>query len=228
MPYATDTVKMTARGHIYNVQSWSTSLWFATDGFPVATTYGQDQMNGLKNSSDLKGYWDAWWTSVSGIVSSACTLSSIDYSVYSGESHAPFAAASYVHAFTTSGNTPSLPPEVAVVVSTHTNDSGPSGRGRSYLPCMAGTMVATTGQLDNSFVSAILGAYVTLLSAISGHSFDDSVSGSPGQTYNLRPSLASYKKGTNHRLTSLSVDSRYDVQRRRENHLAATRQSANL
>lgn len=228
MPYATDTVKMTARGHIYNVQSWSTSLWFATDGFPVATTYGQDQMNGLRDSSDLRTYWDTWWHSVSAVTSSACSLSSIDYSVYEGVSHAPFAAASYVHAFTPPGVVPSLPPEVAVVVSTHTNDSGPSGRGRSYLPCMAGTMVAGTGQLDPSFVSGVLAAYTTLLSAISSHSFDDSVSGSPGQTYNLRPSLASYKKGTNHRLTSLSVDSRYDVQRRRENHLAATRQSASL
>lgn len=71
-------------------------------------------------------------------------------------------------------------------------------------------------------MTEVLGAYYTLLSSIAGHDFQQP-GGGPESTYNLVPSLASYKNGTNHALTSLEVDSRYDVQRRRENALASSR-----
>ena len=224
MPYATDTVKMTVSGFIYGVQSWSTGLWFGTSNFPAGGDYGQTQTDGLRDSADLQGYWGDWWHTLAPIVSSAVSMVSVTYDVYEGATHAPHAQSVWDHTQPTSGSGPANPPEVAVVVSTRTATPGASGRGRSYLPCMGSTMAPANGGIDPAFTSLILGAYSTLLNAIASHNFDSDLG--DGSIYQLYPSLASFKNGTNHPLTMIQVDSRFDVQRRRENKLASTRISA--
>lgn len=218
MPYAEDTVKMTLEGTIYNVQSWSTGLWFGTSGFPVGSDYGIAQMNGLRDSGDLQGYIESFAVSMEHFWTTAVKLTQVRYAVYEGVGHTPKAESIWVLPSPYAGSgSPSLPSECAIVCSTRTNTPGPSGRGRSYSPLLSSSIAAPGGGMLLSDAQIVSDAYGALLSAINAHDFEDEVGS--GFTYNLYASLASYKMGTNHPLTAVQVDTRIDSQRRREDKL---------
>jgi hypothetical protein len=218
MPYATDTVKATVRGTIAGVQSWSTGFWFATANFDPLDAYGQAQLDGLRDSSDLQGYWGTWWASLSGIASALTNFTNVEYSLYEGASRAAKAVSVWTPGTPFSGGGGvSMPPECAICVTMQTADPGGSGRGRSYFPHLGGTLDGTTGGLTLTNAQAVATAYGILLADIAAHDFDAELPGPT--TYNLVPSLASFLKGTNHPLTKVGVDTRVDSQRRREHKL---------
>jgi hypothetical protein len=85
-----------------------------------------------------------------------------------------------------------LPPQCAMSVSTRANILGRRGRGRIYLPALAGTLIQGDGTLDNTKTAAIRAAFVTYLNNL------QNVPGtpdylplytimSPGKTEGVRP-----------------------------------------
>lgn len=225
MPYATDVVKFTMFGTIRSVQSWSAGMWWGTSGFPAGFTYGQDQINGLRDSTDLQGYWNTFMTHFKEQLSSRAVCSGIRYDLYSGNSRASKATAEYIPASPWTGSSDQvMPSEVALCFSAYTGDPGPSGRGRFYWPVPGASLATSTGGFDISTATTLLTDYSTFVAAVAAHSFDDEHSG----TYGLYPSLASWEKGTNHAVTTLKVDTRFDSQRRRENKLPVSRVSIGI
>lgn len=226
--YATDTVKMTMKGYIRSVQPWSCGLWFGTSDFGITNTYGQDQINGLRDSSDLQGYWDTFFGVAGVYLGTGAKATEIQYDLYSGSSRASHATSVYVPGSPWGGSAAqSMPAEVALAVSMYTSDPGPSGRGRYYFPMLSGGVDNATGNATAADAEDLTIATHALLSSIAAHPFDIDVSGETG-SYHLYPSLASWKNGTNHPLVKVGTDTRFDTQRRRENHLASTKYWATL
>lgn len=228
MTWAQDTVRMEARGTILGVQTWSTGFWFATGGFPVGVTYGQDQLNGLRDSADLQGYWAQWVTDMGSQLSSAVQVTSVEYLLYQPEQKTAVAVAEWIPAAPLAGaGTLRLPAECACCVGFYTGDEGPKGRGRSYLAALGMAINPATAGYVLADVDAVLTGYHGLLSSIDGHTFQSSpVPGDAG--YNLHPSLASYMHGTNHRVLTIKADTRVDGQRRREDKLPAQKRAMNI
>jgi len=115
-------------------------------------------------------------------------------------------AAAGVFAPVAGSSTSQMPSQIAVVVSTHTGFLGRKNNGRMYLPCTSPTI--NTGQLSSAQTTAIANAAADALSAIFG------------VTYSGFPAPLVVGQNGNP-LTTLSVDSVLDTQRRRRNQTAA-------
>jgi hypothetical protein len=97
-------------------------------------------------------------------------------------------------------------PNQCALVATHlTGLPGRSNRGRTYLPGPAVGLLAA-GQLGTASTTTVANAYAAFMSAI----LHDA-------TAPVNPVVASNKHGTSQAITSIRVDTKCDVQRRRAN-----------
>lgn len=97
----------------------------------------------------------------------------------------------------------SLPDQTCLVATLLTGHAGRRNRGRIYLPCNGYKLIA--GQLDQPTTAAIAANVASLIGLWNGHLGDQ------------RISVLSQVAGSANPVTSVQVDSRTDVQRRRAN-----------
>lgn len=108
-----------------------------------------------------------------------------------------------------SGTTTVLPPEVALAVSLRAPILGRRGRGRIYLPALAGALLTSNGTLSSSPNTTIRGAMVTLI---------NNLQNVPSGPYTYMPivGVTSAGSATAVRPYEVRVGSHFDVQKRRQ------------
>lgn len=198
-----DYQKIVIQGKGPGSEIWQTG--FAT----VVTTPITSQAGLQSYSNTLEPFVNTWWTSVKPHV--APLYSYLGIAVY--QYQAPSTTAQF-QAQTTRAAVPGtivgsiIPIDTACVVSLRTAVPGRSTRGRMYVPCHD-LVQATDGCWASSVNTAIGTATKTLFNAILG--------GSTGGVAVVSRTHNSYQL-----LTGLVTDNKPDVQRRRENRLAAS------
>ncbi len=205
-------LKAVLRGHIGTVQTWSIGLWLDT----VAGGGGVDpdaaaalllpDAHTMANS--LKGYW-----------STDTTFEGIDTAFYPGGTTVASRTGHAVDSSPVAGvsSTNLLPTFCAVCCTLKTSHSGRSYRGRVYWPITAAGL-STDGQIDNSVCSAFANALKTMLQA--WHALDMSSAGLAGSGGN-QPTVVSFTRALSTFITAIQVDSKLDVQHRREDKIGA-------
>jgi hypothetical protein len=122
------------------------------------------------------------------------------YSYLDTSGHATYIAESpLVVAGTSTGD--QLPNQCALVVTLNTAHAGRRNRGRIYLPCTQATLVA--GQLAASAVGQVTLWWANYITALNGELGDQHIV------------VLSQVAGASNSVTSVRVDSRIDIQRRR-------------
>lgn len=201
--------RLSIKGTIQNVQTWSINIGFTGPG----TVTNTDLSTWL---ASLDTAIATWWNTGNGVkyVNPSyvqCTSSSAEY--YAANSAVPMAQAAHTFASALPGNSTSyLPTQCAAVHSLHTNAAGRSNRGRLYVP-VTGALLSSGPVLGTSNVDAMASSMSTLLHAINISSLAASA---PQVIVRGSSVLSGYP------VTSLSVDNEVDIQRRRADKLFAS------
>jgi len=217
-------VRLTLHGTMNSVQSWSTSFWF---DYAVGTTVPSaiNCVLAMTNSDELEGFIETFQGLLVAQMAPYTTFTTWSVLAY-GEGALNPAEGVAQHPVPLAGtSTTILPPEVAVVASLVTAQTGQSHRGRSYLPT-TGVHADPTGSLSPVTAQAIATYVANLLSSINGHTFIDPTG--IGLAFSLSASVNSVQLGVSTRIVAVRVDTRFDAQRRREDKLIGTISQVNL
>lgn len=184
-------------GHLSGGEIFQTGFWVSEAPSDAAATTADAQA--------VATYLNAHWIDPGSPVSLLDSAAGYDkITVYSYPNGGP--DASYVGEAALTGavgsGTQSLPDQCALVVSLHTGMSGRRHKGRMYTPMTKGT-VATGGQLAGSFTNNVATWWGATFAGINS-------AVAPGFVVVL-----SQIAGSAQRVTSVAVDTRVDIQRRR-------------
>lgn len=184
-------------GHLPNGEKFQTGFWVSEAPSDAAATTADAQA--------VATYLNAHWADVGSPTSHLSAGGQYELvTVYSYPSGGP--DASYVGTAALTGGsgtgTQSYPDQCSMCVSLHTGLSGRTHNGRMYIPYLAGGALSA-GQIGSSLLNNYATWWKTTFDGINS-------AVSPGFTVVL-----SQKLGTAQRVTSLSIDSRMDIQRRR-------------
>lgn len=108
----------------------------------------------------------------------------------------------------TASNTATMPPQIALAMSTRTGARGGSGRGRMYLPCNGSAQGGTDGRPLSTILTNVGSGGKTFVQALLAQVDDVAVVSQGSQTYSS--------------ITALAVGNAFDVQRRRAEQTAET------
>lgn len=190
---------------------WETGFWLQ-GGLPTSDGAAQAQAEliygVLLSESDppvIPALATSWVNAGGAIRGARC------YSYNNGGSQATYAG-EYTAPTATTGTAPGhLPNQVCAVVTLRTDQSGRSYRGRMYLPAF-GAALSTTGGLFGQFDQTNCQTMVNDLAA----AFQDLGASDAGT-----PVVVSPTRGVATLITSITMDTRADIQRRRANKQAA-------
>lgn len=143
----------------------------------------------------------AFWNSSTNVKGARC------YAYPDGGPNATYAGEYLAPSPTAGSKTQYLPNQVAMVVTLRTAQSGRSYRGRMYLPCSAGAL-QTSGSGVGQLTQAPLQALCDDITA----AFRDIASSSAGE-----PCVVSSARSAATPITTVTMDTRLDIQRRRAN-----------
>lgn len=201
----TDALRCVVNGNIGSVQTWSTSIWVSLGAMGGPLT--QAQINTL--ASQVATPTQTWLSNLAsaGIWSADTTVSNLTCYWYPALS-TKSALVSTPQTMTGSGSSSVYQPSyVSMVVSLRSDTPGRSGRGRLYIPCTATTLSSghkfTSGPATNvgTFTQTYLKAVNLLTFALPAN--------------NNKVNVASFSKGLQYTVTSISVDDNPDTQHRR-------------
>ena len=219
MPFAEHSIKFTLSGTINGAQSWSTGFWAHYGIGAGGVIPSADAMLGaLVGSTALDGFVNNWLGAIDDLLSTTTRFTQLKYSVYGEGADDPSVGIrpTPIAPIQGSGAT-TVPPEVAVVASLRTGKVGASYRGRMYLPLLS-CAVTAAGQIPSASAIEVANSTAALFTAIGGHSFDAG-GGTGSDDTTVTPGVFSAKLGLVTTVTQVSVDERFDAQRRREDKL---------
>jgi hypothetical protein len=216
VPFKPHTAKVVLGGHINTVQTWSTGFWLTFSGFAGAAPSADKVAGDLEGNTDVNTMVDALWSSLSSFIARTCTFDSVRYTCYGEDTSTPSESLRSAATPGAGGSNNGLPPECATVASLHTSRPGGSYRGRMYLP-LTGLAIGLDGFMQETNAQTTANAVAALFNSLNGHTFEGAPGGAGG--YGVNVVVFSPKLGTTQPVTSVSVDTKVDVQRRREHKL---------
>lgn len=183
-------------GEIFNTGWWGQGDLFSTD---AGCQTQADSVVASLGTSEFSGLW-------TNIADTATIINKVMvYGYPEGGPHASVMAESPTHKV--GGGPAALPLQCCLVATTLTGSPGRSNRGRIYWP-VTGANVGTDNQLSEAITQQVATVTYALLA--------------PGEGSGPGPIVVSQKHGTFKPITSIRVDSRVDIQRRRAAKEAAT------
>lgn len=195
--------RVVIKGTSIGAEQWQTGFWTVA-GTPPTT---QAQLS--TDCSAIAAFVSTWWTAVKAGVYNSFSLTEVDmYQYVSPSVTASLQAQTILSAVagTLAAAGPSI--DQACVCSVRSSTPGRSGRNRLYVPCH--TAVSNVNGCFSSAINNTIGtATKALFTSVAGYS-----------TY--VPVVLSRTKNQWYQPTGFNTDNKPDVQRRRENRLAAT------
>lgn len=142
-------------------------------------------------------------TGVKALFSTNTTYRSVKSYLYGGGSNTILQSLTNITPVSGSSASAALPNQCAIVVTLKSGIPGRSNRGRAYLPMGCAGILANDGQLTSTQAGTIATAFASMLTAVKSGIAP------------IQPVVASPTHGSSKNLVSVSVDTRFDVQRRR-------------
>lgn len=214
MPQVGQAVRLTFKGLIASVQTWSTSIWWGVDGGGVTTPSAAQVVAGMTLSTDLETAIDSLWASLSLYMSSNTVMNNWEITAYGSDPTSPVTGAAVAPGATAGSSSHNLPPECALVASLRSATFGKSGRGRMYLP-LDGLLIGNDGLASTVACTDTSAAVANFIATVNGHNFAPAV----GPNFTVKGVVNSVVNSELSRITNVGVDSRVDSQRRREHKL---------
>lgn len=217
MPHPAHTLRQTFRGSIGGIQDASFGFSYryenATSGGSIPSA--RAVVDGLADSaSGMHGYEDTFFQALTSKFANNFRFTSVLYQAY-GEN--PAVPAENMHAENQVGGGPLLlPPEVACVVSLRTAVTSRSTRGRVFLPLQGMSLDGVNGIFEVASASTVATAVQAFLQSVKGHTF---LEAGGSLEYSLIPTVVSTTHQSTQDITSLRVDTKPDVQRKRQHHV---------
>lgn len=203
MAIPSNTLRMAFQGKIGLTDVWNCSVWIRPTGAATAPTNATDTAALLATFTGVSG-WSGFRTA---LLTNMRPIDTIDqYTLYSypaGGTHAA-AVATQADGAVGTGTTTTNPPQVCQVMTLQTGVAGRAHRGRIYWPASALAMNTANEQFSG-----------TLSSTRSG--FAAWVLGLAGLTLGWAPYVVSQTNTSSLPVTSIKVDTKPDIQRRRVN-----------
>lgn len=224
MPNNAHTIRLTFKGTINSVQTWSTSCWFRYYAGGTAIPSAAEMVDAITNSTDFEGYVDNLWAVLSGYMGLNTTMATWEVAVYGEDPTTPAVGLAHAPNSYSGASSPTLPPECALVASLRTARSGASYRGRMYLP-LSHLVVSNQGLASDVAATDVANAVAAFFTSVDGHTFQSSITSDTGR---LRAIVNSTTKTMTTDVSRVLVDTRIDAQRRREDKIPGTTHAANV
>lgn len=207
-----DTLKLSFYGTMNTTQDWSV-------GLTAAVLLGSGSWAPANLSNALTGMGTpigAWWQALRPHISPTTIMRGVrGYFIPAGQIHAS-SQGEWLYGSGVPGSSGQYMPDyVALVQSLRSDVPGRSGRGRMYVPC-TGVVCGTDNQADNTTVGDYATATSTLITAL--NAFTDV----PDNLTSMKIVVPSHSKAQVNDVATVIVDSKIDVQRRREDKIVAT------
>lgn len=208
MAIPANVMRLTLQGHGTGADIWSNSYWWAcAPGSSVPSNNAQAATTLAAMLSNAKATTFRTW--LLGIMPAVCTIDQATLYCYpTGGPSSPAIAEAPWFAVGTNGVGP-MPPQTCMVASLRTGQSGRSFRGRVYLPKQS-AVLSGGHQFSAADTTSAANAVAAFLS---GWEADAILPDGTG----IFAVVVSVKRGVASAITSVVVDSKPDVQRRRIN-----------
>lgn len=208
MAIPANVMRLTLQGHGTGADIWSNSYWWGVaPGSSVPANNAQAATTLAAIIANAK--FTAFKTFLLGIMPAVCTTDSATLYCYpAGGPTAAAIAEQGIAGVGTNGVGP-MPPQTCMVASLRTGQAGRSFRGRVYLPKQS-SVLSGGHQFPNSETSAAATAVAAFLSNWEADAILPDGTG-------MFAVVVSSKRGVASAITSVVVDSKPDVQRRRIN-----------
>jgi hypothetical protein len=210
MPIPGNRLKLVPYGTIDSAQDWSTALNFSA----TLVDDSWDIDNLLAVTTALEAFFNTWATDVSAFWSASTEYLGLKAYYYgvAGDVASLSADAVASSPIPGSGST-ILPTQCCLVCTTRTGHAGRSYRGRSYMPLTASALPANNEVLLTTATN-VANAYQALIGSCNGYT-------NPTESLDsMTFVVASAKLSSLLPVTSIDVDSRVDIQRRRADKIA--------
>jgi len=195
--------RVVIKGTGIGAEIWQTGFWTQNVTPPTTQAALQTDCNAIA------AFVDTWWTTVKAQCYSSYALTEVDMYQYVAPSHtASLQAASPRSAVAGTISVQGAPIDTCCVVSLRSAVPGRANRGRMYVPMHTG-LTGSTGCWAGTPSTSVGTATKALMTSVAGYS-------------GYVPIVVSRTHSTWQPLASLVTDNKPDVQRRRENRLAAT------
>lgn len=194
-------VKAVFAGNIQGGEVFAHSLWWDFGSQP-----SQTDLNTLLTNMRLTFNSQIGVTGVKSNLPTTTAYTSLTLYSYAGGAHADLVAGPDTGVSCTGTGSAALPNQICMVMSLLTGIPGRSNRGRSYLPGPAIVNLVSTGQAGSSGTTSIITAWAAFVNGMEAGG-----GGSPA----IKLVVASAVRGTLTEVTTLQIDSKLDVQRRR-------------
>lgn len=203
---------MVIKGTLGSAQTWSTGLWLAAP--LVGGSFGVADQQAVSDA--LLGQANTWWGSMKAYQPADVHMTAVATYFYPSGS---IVSTQVAESLVTSGGAGSagdyLPLDACLVATFRTDVSGRSGRGRSYMP-LTGVPLGSDHQATLTQCTNVANAYQAMLSGI------NALNETAHNIASLTCVVASFTKHQYNDITTVSVDSLVDVQRRRQDKVGAT------
>lgn len=202
MPIPADTTLMTFGGYLPGGEVWQCGIWgsgHTPDDNGSANGLAEIYYDELTATDGSGGIYE--WLQLFAPNTVAIRQTRV-YCYPTGGPRATFIG-QYTGAPVLGTNAQELPNQVSAVLTLHSDFAGRQNRGRIYLPCLKGSLDAA-GNLNNGNLATTADAW---------KSFFDDWNAADVPTLSVVSRTGSHV----HPITSLSIDSRPDIQRRRAN-----------
>lgn len=196
-------------GTLGSEQTWSTGFWVGYTGDPVPTS---DQVNDL--AGDFAGFANTWATALEGLWTSTTAIDSVTVAFFPTGALHPTLLGEATVGVEGSGSL-SMPASCCLVATNRTARPGRSYRGRNYIPLTnPAVMGGVTFEVTEGTTVTVANAHAALFHAVNENTPDSPLIAG---TVSVGSRAASVLTP----VIEVSVDSRPDVQRRREDKVGA-------
>lgn len=194
-------VKMVFAGTLQGGEVFAHSLWFDHGSTPTQTQLDACQGFALTTFNSVLGT-----SAIKAQFPTTTSYKTLTLYSYAGGPNADHVSGPGAFAAWVGTGTNSLPNQCSTVLSLLTGTPGRAFRGRTYLPGMGQSQMASTGQWGSASITALGNAWQSYLAGIKAGG---------GGADPLNPSVMSASRSVLTHLTGFSFDSRVDIQRRR-------------
>lgn len=202
-----NTMKLVIYGHSVGGEIWQTSHWcgpsVVNDPMPANNTDAATALAAIKGLASLQTLLT--WLGAN-ILPTGTGVDGLKLYCYPTGGNTAAAIAQVANVVAGSAAKPTMPPQCAVVASLKTDHAGRSARGRMYFPLNAADLSS------NQLTSTVIGSLASDLAAYFGALKTGAITPSGSGVFAV---IASGKTGSVYPITSVTVDSKVDTQRRR-------------
>lgn len=210
MAFTSDYLKINIYGTVAGGDVWNTGLYVRTT--LSAGSWGLDNLNTLSGSIDT--LLATWWTTWKAVNSSSISWTGHKLYAYpqsGGSAYLSVDKPTATPVAGTGGN--AMPLFTSLCSSLRSNTAGRHGRGRMYVPATG--LALTAGQVAAVSLNTYNGATKTLIDALNAADW------SAYNVTNKRVTIVSHSSATFYDVARILLDSKPDVQHRRDNRIPA-------